>query len=328
MMPLSHRVRLPGLLFAVGGAVCYGVNMVGARLAAGEGIGGAAIMTYRSALMLVPIAFLIVWQRPSLALPKEGRFAFLTLVATSAGMGLAYLSAVSFVPVTVAAVVFYTYPVLLLVASPVLLGTRIGPPQLLIAACCFAGICLVIGPSFSGLDWRGLSLAGLGSVLTMMQFYTAARCGAASQTTKLFWIHVVALPMGLAAVLATGTWVAPVELMRAPLAIAIAFGGYMLGIVLQLLALSRLNPVVAGFVFCLEPVVTALAAMLALGERLDPHQLAGVALVLAAVMAASLPRWPRRASTKAVPAPDKRPEQGSSMRPPSSHTPAPGEVSP
>lgn len=324
MTTLSHRARLPGLLFAIGGAVFYGVNMVGARLAAGEGIGGAAIIAYRSAFMLVLIAFVVAWRRPALGIPKKNRLAFLTLVASSAGMGLTYLSAVSFVPVTVAAVVFYTYPVLLLLASPVLLGTRIGPTQLLIAACCFAGICLVIGPSFSGLDWRGLSLAGLGSLLTVMQFYAAARCGAASQMAKLLWIHVIALPMGLAAALATGTWVAPVELMRAPLAIAIAFGGYMVGIVLQLLALSRLNPVVAGFVFCLEPIVTALTAMFALDERLDPHQLAGVALVLAAVMAASLPRSPRPGSTKAVPTPDMMPEQGPPMRPP----PAPGEVSP
>jgi drug/metabolite transporter (DMT)-like permease len=40
-------------------------------------------------------------------------------------IGTAYLSSVAFIPVTVAVVVFYTFPVLIVLASPLVEGTRL-----------------------------------------------------------------------------------------------------------------------------------------------------------------------------------------------------------
>ena len=62
-------------------------------------------------------------------------------------------------------------------------------------------------------------------------------------------------------------------------------GGYVLGFLLQFLALGRITAVAAGIVYCTEPVVAALSSALILGETLSPLQIAGGALVLAAIMA-------------------------------------------
>jgi drug/metabolite transporter (DMT)-like permease len=51
-----------------------------------------------------------------------------------------------------------------------------------------------------------------------------------------------------------------------------------------LLGLERVGPSTASIVSCFEPVVTVSLAMALYGERLGPAQLAGGALVLAAVV--------------------------------------------
>ena len=46
---------------------------------------------------------------------------------STAFVGLCYLSSVAFIPVTVAAVVFYAFPSLIVLASPLVDGTRLTP---------------------------------------------------------------------------------------------------------------------------------------------------------------------------------------------------------
>ncbi|MFL5392217.1 MAG: EamA family transporter, partial [Myxococcales bacterium] len=70
-----------------------------------------------------------------------------------------------------------------------------------------------------------------------------------------------------------------------PFAVGMTLAGYVLGFVLHLMALVRIPAVMAGIVFCLEPVVAALASTLILGERIEPVQLFGGGLVIAAIIA-------------------------------------------
>jgi drug/metabolite transporter (DMT)-like permease len=62
-------------------------------------------------------------------------------------------------------------------------------------------------------------------------------------------------------------------------------GGYIIGFVLQFVALGRITAVAAGIIYCAEPVVAALSSALILNETLAPLQVAGGALVLAAIIA-------------------------------------------
>jgi drug/metabolite transporter (DMT)-like permease len=73
--------------------------------------------------------------------------------------------------------------------------------------------------------------------------------------------------------------------MLAPFAVALTVGGYILGFVLQFLALGRITAVAAGIIYCTEPVVAAISSALILHEALSPLQIAGGSLVLAAIIA-------------------------------------------
>lgn len=274
-----------GLVFALGSAALYGLNIGYARLASFAGISGSTLVVYRVLLMLALVAvFAALMRRPLKVAPGERGVMALLGVSTTL-VGVCYLSSVAFIPVTVAVVLFYTFPILIVLASPLVEGTRLTPALLGIAALALAGVALVVGPAFENLDWRGIALALAASVATATQFFAAARSPRTGVVAKVFWIHLLVLPIAAFIALATGSLAAPDGLAKAPYPVAITVGGYLLGFVLQFMALGRISAVVAGIVYCAEPVVAALSSTFILGEVLSPLQYAGGALVLAAIVA-------------------------------------------
>lgn len=282
---MTRSSHASGLLLAIGAASCYGFNIVFARMASFAGASGSAIVVYRVFLMLVLVAAVAAIARRSLAMAREERGKLLLLGISSALQGICYLSSVAFIPVTVAAVVFYTYPIIIVLASPFVEKTPLTPALIGVVAIATLGVCLVVGPAFSDLDWRGLALAFGASITTAIQFFTAARCTRTGVVAKVFWIQLIILPTAILISLVTGQFAPPSILALAPFAVAMTIGGYIAGFVLQFLALGRISAVAAGIVFCTEPVVAALSSAFILNEGLSPLQVAGGALVLAAIIA-------------------------------------------
>ena len=159
-----------GLAFALGSASLYGLNIGYARLASFAGISGATLVVYRVLLMLALVtAFAALWRRSLRVDPQErGVLALLGLCTTF--VGVCYLSSVAFIPVAVAAVLFYTFPILIVLASPFVDGTRLTPALFAVVTLAVAGVVLVVGPAAHDLDWRGLALALAASVATATQF--------------------------------------------------------------------------------------------------------------------------------------------------------------
>ena len=73
-------------------------------------------------------------------------------------------------------------------------------------------------------------------------------------------------------------------MLAATVPIALTIGGFLLGFVSQIIALTRISAVVAGLTFCLEPVVAAITSAIVLDERLGVTQYAGGTLVIGAIM--------------------------------------------
>jgi drug/metabolite transporter (DMT)-like permease len=274
-----------GLIFALGSATLYGLNIVYARIASFAGASGSAIVVYRVLLMLALVCIFAAIARRSLKMAPEERGTLVLLSVSTTLVGICYLSSVAFIPVTIAAVVFYTFPILIVLASPFVEGTKLTSALLGVVAAATLGVVLVVGPAFDSLDWRGLALAFGASIATATQFFAAGRCRRTGMVAKVFWIHLLVLPTALLISLAAGQLAPPGALAAAPFAVAVNIGGYVLGFVLQFLALGRITAVAAGIIYCTEPVVAAVSSALILNERLSPLQIAGGALVLSAIVA-------------------------------------------
>ena len=126
IMPQSSPAN--GLLFALVSASLYGFNIVYARMASFAGASGSAIVVYRVFLMLVLVGIVAAVTRSSLKAARDERGTLLLLGISTAFVGLCYLSSVAYIPVTVAAVVFYTFPILIVLASPFVEGTKLTRP--------------------------------------------------------------------------------------------------------------------------------------------------------------------------------------------------------
>jgi drug/metabolite transporter (DMT)-like permease len=153
-----------------------------------------------------------------------------------------------------------------------------------VVALALTGVVLVVGPAFGSLDPRGLALAVGASIATATQFFAAARARDTGVLAKTFWIHLVVLPTAALIGAVAGNLAPPSALLLATVPVAITIGAYLLGFVLQFLALTRITAVAAGIAYCAEPVVAALAAPFILGETLSPVQILGGSLVIAAIV--------------------------------------------
>lgn len=298
--PERDRTReRQGLVLALTSAAAFGINIVSAQIAGQAGLSGPLLVFYRVLLMLALVGGVAFLSRGSLALQRDQRLPVLLFGLATALVGIAYLSSVAFVPVSVAAVVFYTFPVLIVLAEPVLTSAPFRADRLAIALVAFLGVALVVGPDLHGLDPRGLALAMLASLSATVQFFAAARCANTPTLPKLFWSHVVILPVTALVLLVTGGFLPPQTFLLAPIAVAVTYGGYVIGFLFQILALARIAPGPAGLAFCAEPVFAVIIAAFVLAERLGALQYAGCALVITAIATNVILEQTRRSTVPA-----------------------------
>jgi G3E family GTPase/drug/metabolite transporter (DMT)-like permease len=214
----SFSPATTGLVLTLASAGLFGMKAVFARLASFSGVGGTSLVFYRVLLMLLLVGAATALWRVSLAVPAGERGALLVAALATCVLGNAYLSSVAFVPVTVAVVVFYTFPVLIVLASPLVTASPLTPSLLAIAGTALLGVGLVVGPAFGDLDPRGLLLAFAASVAAAVQFFAFTGMRRTSLLAQVLWVHLVALPATAVLAFGFGGLNAPGDLGLAPLA--------------------------------------------------------------------------------------------------------------
>lgn len=272
-----------GIGFALAGAFFYGFNITFAKISAELGVQGPMIVAERVLVMIAIGLVLALVTRSSLRVVEGERAPIALLGLGSMGVSIGYLSSVAFIPITVAAVIFYTFPILIVIASPFVDKKKLTPAMLGIVALAFVGVVLVLGMASGDLDLRGVALAAIASVSAAMQFFAGTRCRESSNAAKIVVTQAIVLPGAIASVFATGGVFSVETQILAAIPIWLTIGGFVLGFVFQILALARISATVAGLLFCLEPVVAAITSALVLDERLLPVQYFGGFLVIAAI---------------------------------------------
>ena len=274
-----------GLLLALGAAASYGFNIAFARVAAFQGVNGTTLVAWRVVFMLAAAAIAAVLLRTGIGVPRDERKPFVFLLLGSAGVSICYICSVAYIPVAVAAVIFYTFPVLIVLLSPFVEGRRLDAALLGVVLLAFVGVVLVVGPGLGDLDPRGLALAAGASLSAVVQFFAANRCVRTRTIPKIIWIQLGVLPIVMVAAILSGGLQPASAALLAPMAMALNIGGYLVGFVLHMLSLVRISAVVAGLAFCIEPVIAAVTSAVVLDERLSAIQYFGGLCVIAAIVA-------------------------------------------
>jgi drug/metabolite transporter (DMT)-like permease len=270
-----------GSAIAVTGAFAYGFNIPAARVASLGGVTGSNLGFQRGVvLVLVLFAFFLIMGR-SFRMQK-GEAGKIILAGTCAGLtAVGLLSSLSFIPVSIAVAIFYMFPLILILLSPLMGGEKLSPQKLMTFVIAFAGILLCIGPTFEQMDWRGLALATLAAFACAFLIQIASTIKQ-ERVSLIFWLQLFCLPLLLPVAWATGFPSLP-TIENAWLPIFISSLGFYIGFACQVVVADKVQPATLGLIFLIEPVIALLVAALFLGEQMLPLQYLGIALVLAGI---------------------------------------------
>ncbi len=282
-MNSPSRAVLPVLgLFGV--AVSLGAGHVCARLAFTNGVNILTAATVRSLLATgLLLVFLRLRGMTVLPLPREFKATFV-LGLLIALQTLTIQVAVSLLPVTIALLVFYTYPFFTGLGAALLGDARFSWRLAAALTAAFAGLALVLGVSLEPVDPLGVAAALAASLAFTAALVLTPRLapGLSAPLRTFFMLATVATIFTAVAAGTQGLALPQTEAGAYGLAGLAVF--YATGIIGLFLLLPRLGPARTAVVLNLEPVVVAAIAWVALGEALAATQVVGAAVVVAAVI--------------------------------------------
>ncbi|MFM8750699.1 DMT family transporter [Rhabdaerophilum sp.] len=281
----SRRALRIGTGLALISAALYGANVAAARVASQAGMPGADLIAWRSVWFLPLLAIIAFFARERLRLLPGEAGPTLRLSISASLTAIFYLSSVDHLPVPMAVVLFYMFPLFVILLASRIEGRRISRVQMGVFVVAFAGLVTAVGPSLAGLSLKGVLFTLGGAFACAYLFITASHVPNAP-LRNAFWTQVFMGPLAfLFAWLQGGLANPAVALGIAPVAVALAMGAYALAYWLQLVAAQKISADRAGLLFLFEPVMAIAMAGLFLGEVLTPVQSIGVALILAALAA-------------------------------------------
>jgi drug/metabolite transporter (DMT)-like permease len=293
-------------------AACWGIGTVISKRAVAE-IPPLVLLAVQLSASLAVLGVLMRRRGISLrggAPPLLGRLGILN-------PGVAYaLSLIGLVSISasLSVLLWALEPILILLLAALVLGERAGLGLVVLSAFAVAGTALIVfEPATSG-QWQGIAITIAGVGCCAIYTVVTRRWIAVSDSTAQVVTAQQAYALGFVIVVLIGTAVVGggIELVSvSPVAWAGALGsGVLYYAAAYWFYLTALRVVPASFAavsFYLIPVFGVAGAFVVLGERLEPRQWLGAAIVLLAVVAVS--RLPTRDLATAAARPVTAPER-------------------
>ena len=279
---LGSQVML-GVWLVVASAVCFGLAPIGAKLAYAGGSEPVTLIGVRFSFNVAAVLVLVVLGRHKFALPARAVAASLLLGVLLAAEGVSYLAAIQFIPVSLAVVIVFTFPLQVGLVSALIGHERLSLARGAALVTAFLGVVLAVGVVIDSVDWRGVALAAAtGSGISVTAITTSRLMRNHDAVTLTFYMTLGAALSALLAVLLWRGFVWPVT-ATGWLGAAITVVTFAAAITFYFLGLARIGAVRASILANLEPVVTICAAVIVLAERPTLVQLLGAAMIIGAI---------------------------------------------
>jgi drug/metabolite transporter (DMT)-like permease len=200
-------------------------------------------------------------------------------------IGLGYISATQYIPVSLAVLIFYTAPFLVAVIARFTENEPITLTRLIAIITAFIGLALALKVySITGLNWRGVAFAflaaigyasfvSIGSHTIQAADPQAVNFHCLAAGTVLFLVFLLCAGVPTQFVTHAG-WL---KLFVSSLTLG-------LGYVTLFAGLEIIGPVKTSMLMNMEPVLTIILAAILLGEQLSSVQLFGAGLVILGII--------------------------------------------
>ena len=287
----THNSKLVvGILCAIGAAVCYGTNPLGALNLYAEGMNPPSVLFYRFGLAWVIIAAVMAVKalshRESLRVTGRELRTLLTLGLLFIGSSLTLYLSFHYMPAGVASTILFTYPVMTAAIMVLFFRERLRWGMVVALLLSLAGVLLLYWGDTGG------TLSMLGVVLVLVSALTYALyiivvdkspLQMSSFKINFFVLFCCAVGMALFALLSGQPLMLP-PTPRAWLWVGwLAVVPAIMALVMMVYAAKYLGSTPTAILGALEPTTAVLIGIFLFGEPFGPRLLVGILLILAAV---------------------------------------------
>lgn len=290
--------KLIGTLCAVGAAVCYGTNPLGALNLYAEGMNTPSVLFYRFGLAWLIVAVVMLFRRESL---KVDRREFLTLTALGVLFIFSSLTLyLSFhlMPAGVASTILFTYPVMTAAIMAVFFRERIRTGTIMSILLSFVGVLLLYWSDGGGtLHIGGVALVLVSALTYALYIIVVDKSPLAMSSFKInfYVLFYCAAGMALFALLSGQ----PLQLPPTPRAWLwvswLAVVPAIMALVMMVYAAKYIGSTPTAILGALEPTTAVLIGVFVFAEPFTLRLLLGIVLILAAVTIVVLAKGNKRA---------------------------------
>ena len=277
---LARDARLGELWPGVTAALSFSAVDILIKVVLASGMDVMTMVTLRGVLV---VGFMFVWLRvhkPRIWHTRRQRRIAWMIGVLFAGSMYGLMMAISLLPVSIAILAYFVYPLLTGVAGGITGIDRLGWPALLTAFAAFLGLALMLGAGFQHLSGAGIAwaLASAGFRTISLLMTRAYLHGTDARLTT--WYSMLPSTLVFVIVAAViGEWHTP-ETLLGWAAFAGTSAGSTVSTLLIYISTNRVGPFRTAFIMNLEPLVTTILSMVLLAEWLSPVQVLGAAAML------------------------------------------------
>ena len=277
---LSHNLAV---CLAIMAGIVLGAAAVSSRYAFDAGANGLMVSLLRSVIMVIVLYSGLKAAGFGLGLPKDLWWFGILNGILMAAMTYGNIGAIEFIPIGLAQLIFFTFPVIIALVVGFLGIESVTKIKLICVFAAFLGLTLMLVNATDNLDWRGVAFALTAAITTAINAIIVSKYfREVNAFVTAFNFSVVALfVLGL-----IGIFVEEPTLPESLKGWCGAIGVGLLqtiGTPMYLYALAKIGALKTGMAANIQPVFAIFAAWLLFNEILTLQQAIGGLLVLAAI---------------------------------------------
>jgi drug/metabolite transporter (DMT)-like permease len=282
--PSPRRLTL-GILLALAVALSFACNTALASVAYRNGASALSVLTYRTLLATAALFVILKVAGVPMTLSPRKRWIAWALGVLLGTYSYGLLGAIQYMPLALAVLTFYLWPLIMGVAAASLGMERMTPALGVALVVAFAGLVLALDVQAGTLSPIGVALAASGAVLNVVMMLANRKLVGAQQDSRPVTLHML-MTGSLTYIVACLVW-GDFPLPQSGLGWTAFLGVgvfYSFSIICVYISLSIIGPMRAGLFANFEPIASVFIGTVILGQAMKISQLLGAALVLGAII--------------------------------------------
>jgi drug/metabolite transporter (DMT)-like permease len=238
---------------------------------------------------IILAGLLLLWNR---RFPRDAKLSNRDRLACAAmgityfvGIG-SYLMSVAYMPVTLAVIIFYTFPILTALAHALLQKRRPRAGELLALFIAFTGLVIALDVQTQGTQLVGILFAATASIGIMLNMLGSGRLLQRIPTTLFAFYQAFSVCLLSALAMAVSGGLALPETATGNIYLGVMLLAFLIAYICTYNAIRMVGPVNTSAIMNLEPLATIVFAVILLSELLTWNQAIGGAIVLVGIVLA------------------------------------------